>query len=107
MAESSNPSTPQLTPREDFPLALSFLREDVQEIRQDIHNLRQEMRQDLAAISSRMDEFRRELFQRNDDSYKELSKRLDSRFTLLLTALLTLGGIMVTLSGIIVAILKS
>ncbi len=103
MAEPSNPSAQQLPPREDFPLALSFLREDVQGVRQDIHNLRQEMRFDISTVNSRMDEFRRELFQRNDD----LSKRLDSRFTLLLTALLTLGGIMVTLSGVIVSILKS
>ena len=64
----------------EFTLALSFLREDIQDIRQDV----------------------RQIHERIND----LAKQLDSRYARLMAMLIACTGILVTTMGAAVAVLK-
>ena len=88
MSETSNPqaSTPQ--PPEEFHWAVTYLREDIQDIRNEIRG-----------VHGRIDETNRSLGQRIDEKHELLTKRLDNRFALLMTT-------MVALAGVIVAVIK-
>ena len=88
MSETSNPqaSTPQ--PPEEFHWAVTYLREDIQDIRNEIRG-----------VHGRIDETNRSLGQRINEKHELLTKRLDNRFALLMTA-------MVALAGVIVAVIK-
>jgi len=132
MTQASNTPSAQSKPVEDFPLAISFLREDIQDLRQDmrseiqgvrseiqgvrsevqdlrqdmhseIQGVRQDMQKESVAVHGRIDELRRESTQQIDN----LTRRMDSRFTWLMTTMVAIGGVMVTLLGVPVAILKT
>ncbi len=72
-------------------LALSFLREDIQDVRQDVRQ-----------TNERIDEARAEMNTRIDD----LAKQLDSRYARLMAMLIACTSILVTAMGAAVAVLK-
>ena len=76
-------------------LALSFLREDIQD-------LRAEMIQLINQTNGRIDDLRTEMNQRIDD----LAKQLDSRYARLMAMLIACTSIIVTAIGVAVAVLK-
>ena len=49
----------------------------------------------------------RALHDRIDDRYELLLKRIDSRFAWTITTVIALGGLMVTLVGVVVAVFKT
>ena len=97
-------STPQPSPpAEQLPWGISYLREDIQDLRQDlrenIQGVRQEMHQGFHALNSRIDGRIDETNRRIDELNRSLSDRLDSRFTWTIAT-------MVALAGVIVAVIK-
>ena len=112
MAEqSSNPTQPT-----ESTLALSFLREDIQDLRQDVRQihgridqtngridgLRTEMSQLINQTNGRIDDLRTETNERIDG----LAKQLDSRYARLMAMLIACTSILVTTMGAAVAVLK-
>ena len=97
-------------------LALSFLREDIQDLRQDVRQihgridqtngridgLRTEMSQLINQTNGRIDGLRTETNGRIDD----LSKQLDSRYARLMAMLIACTSILITAMGAAVAVLK-
>jgi TolA-binding protein len=79
-------------------LALSFLREDIQ-------NLRQDMRQDIRQIHGRIDQTNGRIDQTNG-RIDDLAKQLDSRYARLMAMLIACTSILVTTMGAAVAVLK-
>ena len=75
----------------EFTLALSFLREDIQ-------NLRQDMRQDIRQIHERIDQ--------TNERINDLAKQLDSRYARLMAMLIACTSILITAMGAAVAVLK-
>ena len=116
MAEQ--PSQP--VPPTESTLALSFLREDIQDVRQDVRQtneridvLRIEMsgRIDVlrTEMSERIDTLRTEISERIDQTngrIDELGKQRDSRYARLMATLITCTGILVASLGTAVAVLK-
>lgn len=88
MSETSNPQASNPQPPEEFHWAVTYLREDIQNIRNEIRG-----------VHGRIDETNRSLGQRIDGKHELLTKRLDNRFALLMTT-------MVALAGVIVAVIK-
>ncbi len=91
MSETSDPKSPSSKPPEDFRWGISYLREDIQALRQDmnsgnqglqaqIQDLRQDLRQDVGTLNGRID---------------ETNRRIDSRFTVLITTMIGMGGLIV------------
>ena len=105
MAEQSpNPVQPA-----ESTLALTFLREDIQDLRQDIRqtneridDLRTEMSGRINQTNERIDDLRTETNERIDD----LAKQLDSRYARLMAMLIACTSIIVTALGVAVAVLK-
>lgn len=104
---STTSSTPK--PSQEFPLVISFLREDIQDVRNEIRfnserldKMHTGLNQRIDQSNQRTDNFREDLNQRID----ALSRRLDSRFALLLTTMIGLAGVVVATGGVVVAMLK-
>ncbi len=108
-------------------LALSFLREDIQDLRQDVRqvhgridDLRTEMGQRIEQTNGRIDDLRTEMNGRIDDLRTEMSERidqtneqindlgkqLDARYARLMAMLIACTSILVTALGAAVAVLK-
>lgn len=90
MAETSKQQSSP--PPEELHWGIAYLREDIQDLRQD-------MRHESGIVHSRIDESTRFLIERIDENTRSLNARIDSRFALLVT-------IMVALTGVIVAAIK-
>ena len=101
MAEqSSNPAQPT-----ESTLALSFLREDIQDLRQDVRQIHGRIDQ----TNGRIDDLRTEMTGRIDQTngrINDLSKQLDSRYARLMAMLIACTSILVTTMGAAVAVLK-
>ena len=97
-------------------LALSFLREDIQDLRQDVRQLHERIDQTNGRIddlrtemSQRIDDLRTEMSQRIDQTNEridDLGKQLDSRYARLMAMLIACTSIIVTAIGVAVAVLK-
>lgn len=109
MSETSSPQTSRPSIPEEL-YWVSYLREDIQDLRQDvrgeiqsvrgeIQGLRQEFRSEIQGVRQEFrDEFR-VVHGRIDELGKTLSSRLDSRFALLMTT-------MIGVAGVIIAVIK-
>ena len=99
MSAASNPqaSTPQ--PPREFHWAVTYLREDIQDIRNEIRGVHGRIDETNRSLGQRIEETNRSLGQRIDEKHELLTKRLDNRFALLMTT-------MVALAGVIVAVIK-
>ena len=105
MAEqSSNPVQPT-----ESTLALSFLREDIQDLRQDVRQIHGRIDTLRTEMSGRIDTLRTEVGERIDQTngrINDLAKQLDSRYARLMAMLIACTGILVTAMGAVVAVLK-
>ncbi len=94
MAEQSpNPVQPT-----ESTLALSFLREDIQDLRQDVRQ-----------VYGRIDGLRTEMgecLNQTNERIDDLAKQLDSRYARLMAMLIACTSILVTAIGAAVAVLK-
>jgi peptidoglycan hydrolase CwlO-like protein len=109
--QAPNPAQPT-----ESTLALSFLREGIQDLRQDVRqiheridqtngridDLRTEMSQLINQTNGRIDDLRTETNERIND----LAKQLDSRYARLMAMLIACTSILVTTMGAAVAVLK-
>ena len=97
-------------------LALSFLREDIQDLRQDVRqvhgridDLRAEMGQRIEQTNGRIDDLRVEMSERieqTNERLNDLGQQLDSRYARLMAMLIACTSILVTALGAAVAVLK-
>ena len=86
-------------------LALSFLREDIQDLRQDVRQIHGRIDQ----TNERIDGLRTEISGRIDQTNGRidgLAKQLDSRYARLMAMLIACTSILVTTMGAAVAVLK-
>ena len=83
-------------------LALSFLREDIQDVRQDVRQTNERIDGLRTEMNQRMDALRTEVSERIND----LAKQLDSRYVRLMAMLIACTGILITALGAAVAVLK-
>ena len=105
--QSSKPAQPT-----ESTLALSFLREDIQDLRQDVRQIHERIDQtngridDLRTeISGRIDQTNGRIDQTNE-RINDLAKQLDSRYARLMAMLIACTSILVTTMGAAVAVLK-
>lgn len=89
------PRTPPNPPAEELHWGISYLREDIQD-------LRQQMRQDFQDVRQEIQDVRNELRQeiqavRNDlrDNVRDLHARIDAKFAQLLAAMVGMTGIII------------
>ena len=93
----SRPSTP-----EEFPLVVTLLRENIQDLHQDIRDLRSELKQDIQDVRSELHSVRSEL----KEDIGDLGATMDARFARLNTTLIAVAGVVVAAVGALAAVLK-
>lgn len=104
---TEQPSSP-VQPTEST-LALSFLREDIQDVRQDIRQVHGRIDDLRTEMNQRIDDLRTEMSGRIDQTNEridDLIKQLDSRYARLMAMLIACTSILVTAIGAAVAVLK-
>ena len=70
MSESTDPQTRATPKPEEMPWVISYLHDDIQDLRQDL-------RTQIGAVNNRIDEFNRSLSDRIDETNRSLSDRID------------------------------
>ena len=83
MTAPSDPQPDRPAAPAELHWGISYLREDIQDIRQDIKDVRQESRDEMRQTNARM-----------DSRFDEVNKRLDSRFTMIMTMMIALTGVL-------------
>lgn len=100
MSETPNPPvTRPHPPAEELHWGISYLREDIQDLRQEMRESVQGVRHEIQEVRQEMRSEIRAVHTRIDETGRYLSDRLDSRFMWLLAT-------MVALTGVIVAVIK-
>lgn len=77
-------------PPEDLHWGIAYLREDIQDVRQDIQGVRQEMRQEIQGVRQEIQVVRQEMRQ----EFQVVYGRIDSRFALLMTTMIATAGVL-------------
>ena len=95
MSETSNPQPAPSKPPEEFHWAVTYLREDIQDIRNEIRGVHGRIDETNRSLSERIDEKTEKINQRIDEKYELLTRRLDTRFALMMTTMVALVGVMV------------
>ena len=70
MSESTDPQTRATPKPEEMPWVISYLHDDIQDLRQDL-------RTQIGAVNNRIDEFNRSLGDRIDETNRSLGDRID------------------------------
>ena len=107
---TQNPSSQSTPPPDQLPWGISYLREDIQDLRQDLRDNIQGVRQDLrsldakleartAALDGKIEAFDSRLNTRMDQFYTKLDAKIDTKLYW------TLGTILLTWVSTILAVL--
>ena len=109
MAQTTDQPTPSFPP-ESWQWAFSFLREDVQDIRTDLREVRARIDETNQQLGARIDRTNQQLGARIDETNQQLGDRIDElgrrmtvMFTWTLTTMLALSGLM---AGLMTALIK-
>ena len=95
MSEASTPQPSRPQPPEDFHWGISYLREDFQDLRQEVRGEIQQVRGEMQGLRQEMRE-----------EIRTVHNRLDARFSSLITAMIAIGGLIVSLLGVVIVMLK-
>ncbi|MBI2504927.1 MAG: hypothetical protein HYW07_17045 [Candidatus Latescibacteria bacterium] len=146
MTETSTSQPSRPPPPAELHWGISYLREDIQDLRQDLRNELRVVHTRIDQTNQRLDEFATaqnnrldqtgkdlgqridgvslslnnridqlgkdlgqridETNQRIDEKYELLAKRFDSRFSSLVTAMVAIGGLIVSLVGVVIVMVK-
>jgi len=88
MSESTDPQTRATPKPEEMPWVISYLHDDIQDLRQDL-------RTQIGAVNNRIDETNRSL----GEQIRAVHKRIDIYF-------LWMMGTLVTITGVLIAVIK-
>ena len=99
MSEGANPPRRALPDPEEMPWSISYLRDDIKE-------LRAEVGAQFGAVHNRIDETHRSLGDRIDETNRSLSNRIDETNKRIDTHFRWIMGTLVTLTGVLIAVIK-
>ena len=102
MSEGASPPKRAVPAPEEMPWSISYLRDDIQELRGQVGVLHNRIDETQRSLSDRIDETQRSLSNRIDGTNKridETNKRMDTHFRWIM-------GTLVTLTGVLIAVIK-
>ncbi len=99
MSEGADPPRRAVPDPEEMPWSISYLRDDIKE-------LRAEVGAQVGALHNRIDETHRSLSDRIDETHRSLSDRIDETNKRMDTHLRWIMGTLVTLTGVLIAVIK-
>ena len=95
MSESTEPQSRTVPTPEEMPWSISYLHDGIQDLRVEVRGLRDEVRTDIQNLrdetNNRIDETNREI--------RALHKRMDTYF-------LWMMGTLITITGVLIAVIK-
>jgi peptidoglycan hydrolase CwlO-like protein len=102
MPEATNPQPTQSRSPDEFHWAVTYLREDIQDICNEIRGVQGRIDETRGSLGDSIDETSKLLSdridattRRIDEKYELLARRLDTRFGLLMTTMVAVAGVIV------------
>ncbi|MDE2741577.1 MAG: hypothetical protein OXI58_08320 [Gemmatimonadota bacterium] len=106
MSESTDPQTRATPKPEEMPWVVSYLHDDIQDLRQDL-------RTQIGAVNNRIDETNRSLGDRInetnsriDETNRSLGEQIRALHKRMDTYFLWMMGMLVTIAGVLIAVIK-
>ena len=106
MSEGADPPKRTVPAPEEMPWSISYLRDDIQELRGQVGSLHSRLDESHRSLHSRLDESHRSLQNRIDEIHRSLSGRIDETNKRMDTQFLWTLGTLVTLTGVLIAVIK-
>ena len=107
------PTSQPTPPPEQLHWGISYLREDIQDLRQEMRDNTQELRQEIQGVRQELREETRLLHGRMDtlgislnSRLDETNRHLDARFSSLIMAMAAIGGLIVSLIGVVIVMVR-
>ncbi|MDE2809192.1 MAG: hypothetical protein OXN90_12315 [Gemmatimonadota bacterium] len=128
MSESTDPQTRATPKPEEMPWVISYLHDDIQDLRQDlrtqigavnnridetnrslgdrINELNRSLDDRMSETNNRVDEFNRSLSDRIDETNRSLGEQIRALHKRIDTYFLWMMGTLVTITGVLIAVIK-
>ena len=128
MSESTDPQTRATPKPEEMPWVISYLHDDIQDLRQDlrtqigavnnridetnrslgdrINELNRSLDDRMSETNNRVDEFNRSLSDRIDETNRSLGEQIRALHKRIVTYFLWMMGTLVTITGVLIAVIK-
>ena len=121
MSESTNPQTRATPKPEEMPWAISYLHDDIQDLRQDLRTqigavnnridetnrlLGEQIHEVSRSLNDRIDETSRSLNDRIDETNRSLGEQIRALHKRMDTYFLWMMGTLVAITGVLIAVIK-
>ena len=106
MSESTDPQTRATPKPEEMPWVISYLHDDIQDLRQDLRTQIGAVNNRIDETNSRVDEFNRSLGDRIDETNRSLGEQIRALHKRIDIYFLWMMGTLVTITGVLIAVIK-
>ena len=106
MSESTDPQTRATPKPEEMPWVISYLHDDIQDLRQDLRTQIGAVNNRIDETNNRVDEFNRSLGDRIDETNRSLGEQIRALHKRIDTYFLWMMGTLVTITGVLIAVIK-
>ena len=106
MSESTDPQTRAVPTPEEMPWSISYLRDDIKDLRTQIGALHGRIDETNRSLGERIDETNRSLGERIDETNRSLGEQIRALHKRMDTYFLWMMGTLVAITSVLIAVIK-
>ena len=106
MSESTDPQTRAVPTPEEMPWSISYLRDDIKDLRTQIGAIHGRIDETNRSLGERIDEINRSLGERIDETNRSLGEQIRALHKRMDTYFLWMMGTLVAITSVLIAVIK-
>ena len=106
MSESTDPQTRAVPTPEEMPWSISYLRDDIKDLRTQVGALHERIDETNRSLGDRIDETNRSLGDRIDETNRSLGEQIRALHKRMDTYFLWMMGTLVAITSVLIAVIK-
>ena len=106
MSESTDPQTRAIPTPEEMPWSISYLRDDIKDLRTQVGALHERIDETNRSLGERIDETNRSLGERIDETNRSLGEQIRALHKRMDTYFLWMMGTLVAITSVLIAVIK-